>query len=168
MNKRRRNYIKENGRNKLREMSNKRTPPKPIVLDQFDYVKQIGELCKVWSPTYCTWVWEASCQVNGLILRKEFCEPDPLVAVRWSQEKFKAISNPRFATMMQAAIANSEFTIEDIADAIGISKNGISKWISGDTHPTVPSLLRLCKMLYPIKWEEHYLTLSKVVEMERI
>jgi transcriptional regulator with XRE-family HTH domain len=70
--------------------------------------------------------------------------------------------------MMQAAIANSEFTIEDIADAIGISKNGISKWISGDTHPTVPSLLRLCKMLYPIQWEEHYLTLSKVVEMERI
>jgi len=171
MNKRRRNYIKENGRTSLRKMSNKRTPSKPIFLDNsapISAAKQIGSICKVWSSIYCNWVWEATLKVNGLIVRKEYCEVLPDYAILWARQKYQAIKNPQFSRMIQKDIAESDFTIEDIADTIGITKNAISKWISGDSHPTCPYLVRLCKMLYGVYWEARYLTLSKILEMERV
>lgn len=167
MNKRRRNYIKENGRTSLRKMSNKRTPSNPIFLDDTSDHK-IGSLCKVWSSIYCSWVYEATVEVNGLVLRKEIYTGDPLTVILWAREKYQAIKNPRFARLIQKDIAESDFTIEDIADTIGITKNAISKWISGDSHPTCPYLVRFCKMLYGVYWEAQYLTLSKILEMERV
>ena len=171
MNKRRRNYIKENGRTSLRKMSNKRTPSQPIFLDNtapISAAKQIGSICKVWSSIYCTWVWEATLKVNGLIIRREYCEESSQHLLAWARDKYEAINNPRFARLIQMDIAESDFTIEDIADTIGITKNAISKWISGDSHPTCPYLVRLCQMLYGVYWEAQYLTLSKILEMERV
>ena len=171
MNKRRRNYIKENGRTSLREMSNRRTPSKPIFLDNtapISAAKQIGSICKVWSSIYCTWVWEATLKVNGLIIRREYCEALPDYPIKWARDKYEAINNPRFARLIQKDIAESDFTIQDIADTIGITKNAISKWISGEVHPTCPYLVRLCKMLYGFYWESHYLEFSKILDMERV
>jgi hypothetical protein len=171
MNRNRRNYIKENGRRALRKMSNKRTTPQPIKLEDnasLVRVQKIGSLCKLWSPVYCTWVWEATIEINGLVLRFESCEETSEKAIRWAREKYCAIKNPRFARLLQGHISRSDYSLGDIAEHIGITANGISKWIAGDTHPTVPMLLRLCKMLFKDTWEKEYLTLSKIVEMERI
>lgn len=171
MNKRRRDYIKEHGRTQLREMTNRRTVPKAIVLDDHASlvrVKAIGSWCKVWSGIYCTWVIEGTVEVNGLVLRKEFYSFDVEEAIIWVKEKYKAMTNPRFARYLQAAINASNYTLEDIASSIGVTENSISKWISGDMYPSVVYLVRLCKMIYKEDWKDQYLLLSDILELERV
>lgn len=171
MNKHRRKYIKQNGRTALRKMSKRRTPPKPIYLDNLallNAVKQIGEICKIWSPIYCSWVWEAKIQINGLILRREIFEDDPDQAIEWARAKYAALLDPQFARVLQQYIMSSDYAIVDIAEVIGVTENAISKWIAGDTYPSIPALLRLCQMISGEAWEARYNKLSKMIEMEKI
>ena len=171
MNKHRRRYVKQNGRTQLRKMSQRRTPPRPIYLDNdvpLNAVKQIGEICKIWSPIYCSWVWEAKIQINGLILRREVFEDDSSQALEWARAKYTAVKNPQFARILHGYIMGSDYAIVDIAEVIGVTENAISKWISGDTFPSVVALVRLCEMLSEEAWEAKYNKLSKMMEMERV
>ena len=171
MNKNRRRYVKENGRTQLRKMSKRRTPPKPIYLDNLallNAVRQIGEICKVWSPIYCSWVWEAKIQVNGLVLRREVFEDDASNAIEWARAKYCALFAPQFARVLRGYIMGSDYALVDIAEVIGVTENAISKWIAGDTYPSIPALVRLCQMLSGDAWEAKYNKLSKMIEMERV
>jgi len=171
MNKHRRRYVKENGRTQLRKMSKRRTPPRPIYLDNLallNAVKEIGEICKIWSPIYCSWVWEAKIQINGLVLRREVFEDKPEEAIQWARDKYTAILAPQFARILHGYIMGSDYALVDIAEVIGVTENAISKWIAGDTYPSIPALVRLCQMLSGDAWEARYNKLSKMVEMERV
>jgi hypothetical protein len=171
MNKHRRRYVKQNGRNQLRKMSKRRTPPRPIYLDNdvpLNAVKEIGEICKIWSPIYCSWVWEAKIQINGLILRREVFEEDSSQAIEWARAKYTALKNPQFARILHQYIMSSDYALVDIAEVIGVTENAISKWIAGDTFPSIVALVRLCEMLSGEAWEPRYNTLSKIIEMERV
>jgi hypothetical protein len=185
MNKHRRRYVKENGRTALRKMSKRRTPPKPIYLGTLaslvDMInkgykinikamqnKPIGEICKIWSPIYCSWVWEAKIQINGLILRREVFEDNQEEAIQWARDKYTALLDPQFARILHGYIMGSDYALVDIAEVIGVTENAISKWIAGDTYPSIPALVRLCQMLSGDAWEARYNKLSKMVEMERV
>tara|TARA_B100000900_G_scaffold105626_1_gene87695 strand:- start:666 stop:1181 length:516 start_codon:yes stop_codon:yes gene_type:complete len=171
MNKNRRRYVKENGRTALRKMSKRRTPPRPIYLDNMvplNAVVQVGEFCKIWSPIYCSWVWEAKVQINGLILRREVFEDKPEEAIAWARAKYTAIKNPQFARILHGYIMSSDYALVDIAEVCGVTENAISKWIAGDTFPSVVALVRLCEMLSGDNWETEYNKLSKMIEMERV
>jgi len=171
MNRNRRNYIKENGRTKLRKMSNKRTAPQRILLDDpamENGVREIGELCKVWSPVYCSWVWEATVKINGLVLKREVFEWGSGEALRWARAKYCAIKDPQFSRSLRASIMASDFSLGDIAGFCEVTENAVSKWIAGDTIPSVASLVRFCEMVFPDDWEAKYKIFSKMIEMERI
>ena len=171
MNKNRRRYDKENGRTALRKMSNLRSPSRPIYLDNLallNAVKQIGEICEIWSPIYCSWVWEATVQINGLVLRREVFEDKPDEAIAWARAKYCAIANPQFARILHQYIMSSDYALVDIAEFCGVTENAISKWIAGDTFPSVVALVRLCEMLSGDNWETKYNKLSKMIEMERV
>jgi hypothetical protein len=171
MNKYRRAYIKDNGRTQLRKMSNRRTPPQPIVLDDIAMVtgvREIGELCKIWSPIYCSWVWEATVKINGLVLKREVFEWSSGEAIRWARAKYCAIKDPQFSRSLRASIMASDFSLGDIASYCEVTENAVSKWIAGDTVPSIAALVRFCKMVYPDDWKAKYTKLSKMIEMEKV
>ena len=171
MNNYRRAYIKDNGRTQLRKMSNRRTPPQPIVLDDIAMVtgvREIGELCKMWSPIYCSWVWEATVKINGLVLKRELFEWSSEEAKAWARAKYCAIKDPQFSRILNACIINSDYSLGDIASFCEVTENAVSKWIAGDNFPSVAALVRLCEMLFPKDWETNYTKLSKMIEMEKI
>lgn len=177
MNKHRRRYIKENGRTQLRKMTRRKSPSAPIYLTREQMNKgyrgsfntrEIGLICKVWSPIYCSWVWEASITYNGLTIKREIFEDDKLKAEEWAREKFIALRDPQFARIVHQYIMSSDYALNDIAEICGVTVGAISKWISGDTFPSVAVLVRLCVFLSGEAWESKYNTLSKMIEMERV
>lgn len=177
MNKNRRRYIKENGRASLRKMTHQRTRPGPILLSREQMNKgykgkfnsrEIGLICRVWSPIYCSWVWEASITHNGLTIKREVFEDDPVKAREWAVAKFIALTDPQFARILHQYIMSSDFALIDIAEFCGVTEGAISKWIAGETFPSVAALVRLCEMLSGEDWKTEYNKLSKMIELERI
>jgi transcriptional regulator with XRE-family HTH domain len=83
------------------------------------------------------------------------------------KDKHEALRNPQFARTIGEYIADSSFTHEDLAELADLSKPTISKWISGEMHPNISSLVRVCKILFGDLWWDKYLELSKMVELER-
>lgn len=170
MNKNRRNYIKENGRTALRKMSNKKSPPRFFDKNgkNCSQAESIGSVYKCWSPIYCEWGNEVTISCGGLVLKYAPYGMDEADLITYALAKYQAIKNPRFPSMLQLLLITSEFSHEDIAEIIGVTKGAISKWVAGEAYPSINSLLRICKLLHAENWEKHYTELSKVIELERI
>ncbi|PTY76979.1 transcriptional regulator [Heyndrickxia sporothermodurans] len=52
-------------------------------------------------------------------------------------------------------IKNSPFNRPYIEKYIGVSRNTLSNWCTGRSYPTIPQLLKLCKLLN-VKFEDIY------------
>ncbi|MCK1982255.1 helix-turn-helix transcriptional regulator [Peribacillus sp. Aquil_B8] len=52
-------------------------------------------------------------------------------------------------------IRQSKYSRKEICDIFGISQNTLSNWCTGKTYPSVPHLLKLCRLLN-VKVEDLY------------
>jgi len=158
----RRTYIRRNGRTQYRENSGQRRDEQ-----RFDINGDSGVVCRYWSPIYCQWVWEAQLMREGLIYKREFTGVNPLEAQLWLYSKQDALQNPQFARTLGEYITDSNFTHEDLASLSDLTKATIAKWISGEMYPNIPSLVRICKIIFEDEWFEKYEELSQMIELER-
>jgi len=104
---------------------------------------------------------------EGLIYKREFTGTDPLEAKLWLFSKNDALTNPQFARTLGEYITDSNFTHEDLASLADLTKATIAKWISGEMYPNIPSLVRICHILFEERWFEKYEELSLMIDLER-
>ena len=161
----RRRYIRENGRSAYRKNSDRREDLEPVFSRTTN--ERIGTVSRLWSSIYCVWVYEGQITYEGRVYTFQSTKKDPHEAITWMKDKHEALRNPQFARTIGEYIADSSFTHEDLADLADLSKPTISKWISGEMHPNISSLVRVCKILFGDLWWDKYLELSKMVELER-
>jgi DNA-binding XRE family transcriptional regulator len=157
----RRKYIRENGRVQYREMCHRKSPSEEIHLQGV----KIGYIHRYWSSVYCTWVWEAQLHYQGRIYSNVDTESKEKM-INWAKKKIKALRDPVFPQTLSRLIHRSDYTQEDLADLCGITKGAIAKWISGQSLPSITSLVRISRLICE-DWENQYLILSEMVELER-
>ena len=150
-------------------MNNKSFTSQPILLDDTDMdtgVRKIGDLCKIWSPIHSSLVWEATVSIDGLVFKREICEWGSGEAIRWARAKYTAIKNPQFSKSIQASIRARDYSMRDIASFCEVTENEVSNWITGESIPSIVSLVRLCEMIYTDDFKAKYIQFSKMIELE--
>lgn len=68
---------------------------------------------------------------------------------KWGRAVIRLRNNGSFKDLLSAEIKQSPYTLQDIAESLGITRGSISKWKSGESYPAVHLLWRLCQMLHP-------------------
>ena len=74
----------------------------------------------------------------------------------------------RFAKWLGGHIRGSDYTRQEIADHIGVSKPAVDKWLAGDQYPKVVPLFRLCSLLWPSDRDAKFLIATGMIERESI
>jgi len=73
-----------------------------------------------------------------------------------------------FAGWLAGNVRASEYTRQEIADHIGVSKAAVDKWMSGDQYPRVVPLFRLCSLLWPSDRDAKFLIATGMIEREAL
>lgn len=157
-----RNYTREHGRAKARKKFGNGIDTIPVYWEG----QVVGSVSREWHGVYCTWTWKAVLTWEGLVhsYTSTVCSDR---CVTWAEKKMKCLTKPEFGKNLKDLIESSGFSIVEVAEDIGCSKEVIYKWMAGHSHPGVSPLVRICKLLAVLEWEPLYTELSEIIELER-
>ena len=71
-----------------------------------------------------------------------------------------------FAGWLLHAVKESEYTRQEIADHLVVSKAAVDKWLGGAQPPTVVNLFGLCSLLFPSDRDAQYLVATGMIVRE--
>ena len=85
----------------------------------------------------------------------------------WGRTISRLRKSGKFAELINAEIARSDFKVKEIASALKTSSASINKWKGGEVFPAVHFLYRLAECLHPEDTVDAYMIYTAKINAER-
>ena len=85
----------------------------------------------------------------------------------WGRTVTRLRKSGKFAELINAEIARSDFKVKEIASACNTSSASINKWKGGEVFPAVHFLYRLAECLHPEDTLSAYILYTTKINAER-